>query len=98
MSRRLSLTPQSRADIKEIRDYIASYSKEAARIFNVQIVGVLSSLCDMPLMGRKRDDLSPDLYGFVSGKYIVFYRLKGSNTLEIVRVLHSARDMTSIFN
>jgi toxin ParE1/3/4 len=56
----------------------------------------------MPEMGVTRDFDSPRLAGIrmfpVRGfdKYLVFYRLSG-NAVEIIRVLHSARDVAGLF-
>jgi len=47
-------------------------------------------------MGRLRDELADGLRSFPVGRYVIFYRPipKG---IEIVRVLHGARDLDAIF-
>src|ERR1700693_2717807 len=53
-------------------------------------------LATSPRMGRKHLELSADLRGFPVDDYIVFYR-EASQGIDIVRVLHSARDIDSLF-
>jgi toxin ParE1/3/4 len=46
-------------------------------------------------MGRSRLELAPDLRSFPVGQYVIFY-LPLPKGVEIVRVLHGARDIESI--
>jgi toxin ParE1/3/4 len=46
----------------------------------------------LPLTGILRDDLAPNLRCFIVRPYLVFYR-PGRNGIEIVRVLHHARNI-----
>jgi toxin ParE1/3/4 len=56
----------------------------------------IENLADNPYMGRKRNDLMPNLRSFVQGKYVIFY-FPISNGIDIIRILHGARDIQSIF-
>jgi toxin ParE1/3/4 len=47
-------------------------------------------------MGRKNYELLPNFRSLVYGKYIIFY-FPMSDGINVVRVLHGARDMVSIF-
>lgn len=49
-----------------------------------------------PELGRKVEELARDLRFIPSGNYLVFYRPL-SDGIEIVRLLHSARDVTAEF-
>jgi toxin ParE1/3/4 len=46
-------------------------------------------------MGRSRPELAPNLRSFPVGQYVIFY-LPLAKGVEIVRVLHGARDFESI--
>ena len=47
-------------------------------------------------MGPMRDELAPGLQSFPVGKYLIFYRkMKGG--IEIIRVLHGARNLPEVF-
>lgn len=45
-------------------------------------------------MGRLRGELATGLRSFPVGRYVIFYRAL-SNGIEIVRVLHGARDLSA---
>lgn len=55
------------------------------------------TLAAQPDRGRKRDELGEDLRSFAVGRYIIFYRPLPDG-VEIVRVLHGARDLDVIFH
>jgi toxin ParE1/3/4 len=48
-----------------------------------------------PRAGRLRPELVPELRRFPVGRYVVFYRPQDDG-IDVVRVLHSARDIESI--
>ena len=48
------------------------------------------------LMGRARDELSPGVRSLPFGRYGIFYLLL-SDGIEVLRVLHSARDVEAVF-
>jgi toxin ParE1/3/4 len=47
-------------------------------------------------MGRSREDLGPELRSFPVKNYLVLYRLMKGH-VEIVRVVHTARDLKALF-
>jgi len=52
-------------------------------------------LAMQPQAGRLRPELAPELRSFPVGRYVVFYQPQDDG-IEVVRVLHSARDIESI--
>jgi toxin ParE1/3/4 len=50
-----------------------------------------------PAMGRVRDEIDSKLRSFSVGKYLIFY-VALPDGVEIVRVLHGARDIETIFS
>jgi toxin ParE1/3/4 len=46
-------------------------------------------------MGRARPELAPDLRSFPFGRYVIFY-MPLSDGIDVVRVLHSARDIDGL--
>lgn len=96
---RLIIAPEARRDLREIRDYIAKDSPEAARRVLTRLRDVARLLAKAPAMGRDRPELGSDLRSFVADRYVFFYRpLKGSVGIELARVLHGARDLDSLFS
>ena len=88
--------PRAKSDLVEIWDYIAEDSEARADSFVDQIDKKFKALAQRPGIGRLRDELEESLRSFPVGRYIIFY-IPLSNGVEIVRVLHSARDMNADF-
>jgi len=88
--------PQALIDLAEIWAYIAEDSIANADAFAALIDKKLHLLAKQPGMGRSRPELGHGLRCFVIGRYVVFYR-PSSKGIEIVRVLHGARDIGATF-
>lgn len=86
----------ARLDLDEIWFYIAQDDPDTADRFIRLIVSRFPNLASMPQMGWQREELSPRLRSFPVGNYIIFYRPM-ENGIEIVRVLHGARDLPPLF-
>jgi toxin ParE1/3/4 len=94
---RYRLSNEARSDLDEIWFYIAQDNAEAADKFILAIVSRFQKLASMPRLGRQREELSPHLRSFPVGRYIVFYR-PFNGGIEIVRVIHGARDLPPLFD
>src|SRR5438132_11538613 len=92
----LSFTPLARQDLQEIHDFIAADSPAAAGRWINRLAGECRKLAGMPGMGRRREELGRELRSFAVGNYLIFYR-DHPDRLEIMRVLHGARDIESLF-
>jgi len=93
---RLRITPRATLDLIEIWNYIADYSVENADIFIDQLHESMQNLCRLPGMGRLREELAPRIRSFPFQRYMIFYRVD-RKTLEVVRVIHGARDVENSF-
>ncbi len=95
---RCLFTPLALQDLIDIHDHIAADNPEAALRLVERLDQRCEGLADMPGMGRRRDDLSPTLRSVPEGSYVLFYRpLPDGSGVEILRVLHGARDLPSLF-
>jgi toxin ParE1/3/4 len=93
---RVRLSSQARQDLILIREYIASDNpRAAARIIRSIRQTLEEIIARYPLVGISRDDLSPGLRCFPVGNYLIFYEV--AECVDVVRVLHSARDIPSRF-
>jgi len=93
---RILRRPLAGADIDEIWDYIAEDSVGEADAWVDRLDAKLRLLAPQPLMGRSRDELSPGVRSLPFGRYVIFY-LPLADGIDVVRVLHSARDIEAIF-
>ena len=92
----LRISPGASEDLLGIWSYIADDSEANADGFIDKVYETMESLAGQPGLGRRRDELAPSIQSFSVGRYIVFYRAV-PGAIEIVRVLHGARDIESIF-
>jgi toxin ParE1/3/4 len=86
---------KTQADLLEIWLYIADRDTRAAD----RVVGEIQRVCELiashPMMGRERPDVLPGVRSFVVMSWTIFYRVE-QDFIDIVRVLHGARDLDEI--
>ena len=90
------IRPRAKADLIEIWGYIADDSESNADAFIDKLYETIEVLGRQPGLGRHREELALGIRSFPFGRYVIFYH-EVSNAIEIVRVLHGARDIESIF-
>jgi toxin ParE1/3/4 len=83
-------------DLAEIWAYIAEDSRVHADDFAALIDRKLRALARRPGIGRPRPELNQGLRSFAVGRQVIFY-LPLSDGIEVVRVLHGARDIEAVF-
>ena len=88
--------PRALSDLVEIWDYIADDSEVRADAFVATIDAKFQTLAKQPGIGRMRDELATGLRSLPIGRYVIFY-LSQADGIEIIRVLHGARDIDTIF-
>jgi len=89
--------PRVLSDLAEIWDYIADDSEVRADAFVATIDAKFQTLAKQPGIGRMRDELATGLRSLPIGRYVIFY-LSLADGIEIIRVLHGARDIDTIFH
>lgn len=89
--------PLAGADIAEIWDFIAEDSLDQADRWVDRLDEKLHLLAGRPLMGRDRSELAAGLRSMPFGRYVIFY-LPLDDGIDVVRILHSARDVDAIFD
>jgi len=92
----LRISPRASSDLIEIWGYIADDSVANADAFIDKLYQAIQVLARQPGSGRHREELAPGIQSFPFGRYIIFYRVV-AGAVEIVRVLHGARDIENIF-
>jgi toxin ParE1/3/4 len=94
---RVARRPLAETDILEIWNYIADDSLAAADRWVDRIDKQFRVLATQPMMGRVRDELAPGVRSFPFGRYVIFY-MPLDDRIDVVRVLHGARDIDAVFN
>ena len=93
---------EAESDIEAIALYIAEDSPSAAEVFFVAVDNLCELLMNTPSIGSTRIFQSPRLKEMRImplknfEKYLVFYRFTG-DTIQILRVIHGARDYPALF-
>jgi len=93
---RVTRRPLAATDILDIWDHIAEDSLTQADRWVDRLDEKLRLIATQPLMGRARAEVRKDLRSFPFGRYVIFY-VAIKDGIDIVRVLHSARDIDIAF-
>lgn len=92
----VEMSTAAELDLAEIWTHIAKNNRPAANRVLDLIESRFQSIAQFPQIGSARPDIAEDLRCCWVGNYGVFYRVKPAS-VEIVRVLHGARDIAAIF-
>lgn len=96
MSFRVQVNVEAEEDLIRIWAEIAEHNEVAADKYLKILNDRIESLFEFPDRGKPRDDLIVGVRMLVEGKYLIFYRVENLR-VEILRVIHGRRDLTSIF-
>ncbi len=99
--KRLVLTAQAVDDLADIHAAIvdASSHVDLADRFISEIETHCLRIAKLPgHLGRPRPEFGHDLRSLPHGNYLIFLRYRGQDTLEIVTVIHAARDLGPHFD
>jgi antitoxin ParD1/3/4 len=93
---RYILAPAALQDLQDIWDFVAVDNPAAASALQEEFFRAFEGLAAMPGKGHKRDDLTDrPVHFFRVRSYLVVYR-SDSKPIQIVAVLHAARDIPTV--
>jgi len=92
----LLISPEAEQDLLDIWLYIAEDSLVNADRFLDKLKTTALKVTEFTEIGVDRSELAFDLKSFPVGRYILYYR-KYNEGVELVRVLHSSRDIDLVF-
>lgn len=90
-------TPRANLDLIEIWNYVAEASEERADKVIDEIGERCRMLAHYPEAGRTRHEVLINVRSFAVGKYVVFYQAIDTG-IEVLRVLHGSRDVSTAFD
>ncbi len=99
--RRLVLTAEAVDDLADIHTAIVEASDhiDVADRFIDEMEAQCLRIAELPgRIGRPRTKFGHDLRSPPHGNYLVFLRYRGEGILEIVTVVHAARDLDAYFD
>ena len=93
---RYIVAPQADAELKGIFDYIAKDRPRAAVRVVGKIIKRFESLAEHPLSGEAQPKYGADIRFSTVENYLIVYR-PIEQGIEVVRVIHGARDYDALF-
>jgi toxin ParE1/3/4 len=96
--RRSRTSEAAKADLREIKLYIARENPAAARRVLARLRTKIALVARLPDLGRVRDDLPGELATLGSvpdGNYVIYHHVTAAGGVEVARVLHGARDQVA---
>lgn len=93
--KRLSYRPAALDDLRSIALYITEDNPSRAASFIEELRAKAAQAAERPETFPARDDLAPGLRAARLGRYLIFFR-NLPDEVEVVRVLHSARDLKAV--
>jgi toxin ParE1/3/4 len=93
---RIQRTPRADQDLEELWFFIAQDDPIAADRWLDTLEEKIGLLADHPLMGPARPDIARELRYHPVGNHLLLYRVIQGG-IEIVRVVHGARDLLDRF-
>lgn len=94
---RARFTLLAKDDLKAINRYIAQDNPAAARRLIAQIKAQCQTLAEFPDMGRLWNELTPPLRSFPIGNYLIFYRPRTQDGIEIIAVVSGYQEIETFF-
>ncbi|OAM77476.1 type II toxin-antitoxin system RelE/ParE family toxin [Devosia elaeis] len=93
MPLKIKRLPLARADRLDIWLHIAADNISAADRLTDRLDEIVHRLSEFPEAGPSRPELGAGIRLYPVDNFLIFYRVAG-DAIEIVRILHAARDIT----
>jgi toxin ParE1/3/4 len=100
---RLVTSERAKQDIEDIARYIARDSSQSAEDLRKAVSNAFGLLLHTPEMGSHRGFYNPALDELRMMRlqnfknYLIFYRTSAGGKLEVIRIVHGARDLPTLF-
>ena len=92
MANLVYLKPKAEQDLEDIFIYsFRQFGEAKAEKYIQGLNEAFSKIAKSPELGRKCDEISPNLQALFVVSHVVFYKVKGAK-LTIIRVLHQSMD------
>ncbi|WP_169978082.1 type II toxin-antitoxin system RelE/ParE family toxin [Tautonia rosea] len=89
---------QAQEDLEGIFDDLDTQGSQLADRFAEMLDEGCERYANHPLMGASAEEFAQNLRHFTVWKYVVFYRpTADGDGIEIIRILHGARDLPPLF-
>lgn len=95
---KIEWSPRADRELTQLRDYIAQDSPFYARQFTERLILAVERLTSMPRSGRMVPEAGHQeaIREVIFQGYRIVYRIKDERLIQIVTVLHGARDLAGM--
>jgi len=88
------LTNSAVDDLSKIWDYTYEvWSENQADKYYFELLRDCQELAENQTLGKNYNEIEKDLFGYQSGRHLIFYRVLSAANIEIIRILHSRMDL-----
>jgi toxin ParE1/3/4 len=93
---KVRLTPEAEADLEGIGDKIAERNAARAVTYVRELQERCLRIAEFPHAGPPRPQWGEGIRIAIHGKYVIVYRVR-DETVQVLRVVHGARDLDALF-
>lgn len=90
------ITNDAESDLEAIADYIAIDSPRRATSFTAELIEKARNIGYMPRAYPSRPDIGLNVRVAIHREYVIFFRVR-REFVEILRIVHGARDLRGLF-
>ena len=85
-------------DLTDIWNYtVETWSETQADKYYTLLVDTCRQIADSPhTLGKEYAEIMEGLFGYRTGKHIIFYRSASERAVEVVRILHERMDLNNL--
>lgn len=88
------LTNKAVDDLSDIWDYTYDvWSENQADKYYYELLVDCKELSGNYILGKNYIEIEKDIFGYLSGQHIIFYRIINEKEIEIIRFLHASMDL-----
>ncbi len=89
-----ALSNKALDDLSKIWEYTYEvWSELQAEKYYYMLLDTCQDLADGNLSGKSYTEINAEIFGFLSGQHIIFYRKAKGTGIEIARILHARMDL-----
>ena len=93
----VTVSDRAEADLADIADYISLDNPRRALSFADELEARFDDICERPMSFPARPEWGVDKRSAVHGRYVIIFRANDDD-IEILRVVHGARDLDELFS
>jgi len=88
------LTNKAVEDLSGIWNYTyKTWSENQADNYYNFLISFCKEISENPKIGRNYNEINKNIFGYLAGRHIIFYRVIKENEIEVLRILHESMDL-----